>query len=186
MKKKPAKISAGVSEPDRRLFRESVGEVRPLRHDRVTHEHPKPAPRPRFRELDEQQVLKDMLSDQYDPADIDTGDELLYAQPGLQQRVLKKLRRGQYPLGAECDLHGMTVAEARPYLAAFLHGARRHYQTCVRIIHGKGLGSRQKIPVLKHKVNQWLRQREEVLAFCTARRSDGGSGAVYVLLKARR
>lgn len=167
-------------------FEELIGEVRPVKQDRVVHQRPRPAPRPRFREADEAQVIRDMLSDEYDPADVETGDELLYCQSGIQQRTLKKLRRGQFPLAAECDLHGMTVAEARPHLTDFLLRARRHHQTCVRIIHGKGLGSKQKIPVLKNKVNKWLRQREEVLAFCTARPVDGGAGAVYVLLKARR
>jgi DNA-nicking Smr family endonuclease len=167
-------------------FEDLFGEVRPVKQDRVTHDRPRPPARPRFREADEQQVLHDMLSDEYDPADVETGDELLFCQAGIQQRTLKKLRRGQFPISAECDLHGMTVIEARPYLAAFLTNSRLHHQTCVRIIHGKGLGSKQKIPVLKNKVNKWLRQREEVLAFCTARPIDGGAGAMYVLLKAQR
>ncbi len=167
-------------------FKDLFGEAKPVKHDRVQHDLPRPSPRPRFREADEEQVLQDMLSDEYDPAEVETGDELLYRQQGIQQRTFHKLRRGQFPLSGECDLHGMTVAEARPHLARFLEQSRRHYQTCVRIIHGKGLGSRQKIPVLKNKVNKWLRQREEVLAFCTARPVDGGAGAVYVLLKARK
>ena len=127
-----------------------------------------------------------MLSDEYDPAEVETGEELIYARSGLQHRILKKLRRGQFVVSAECDLHGMTVPVARQALAEFLARCRLQHQTCVRIIHGKGHGSVQRIPVLKTKVGKWLQQREEVLAYCSARPMDGGTGAVYVLLKALR
>ncbi len=168
---------------DRRLFRDSVGKVRPVEYDRVTPTRRPPAARPKFRERDEAQVLHDSLSEQYEAADIETGEELLYAHAGLQQRTLKKLRRGQYVLGAELDLHGMSVTEAREAVARFLYACRQRRVQCARIVHGKGRGSRHRAPVLKGKIGHWLRQRDEVLAFCSARNCDGGTGAVYVLLK---
>lgn len=171
------------TEEDRRLFREAMRDVRPLRHDKVVPETPRPAPRPRQRLLDEQQVLRDMLSDCIEPWEQETGEELIFARNGLQHGVLRKLRRGQYSVGAELDLHGMTVVEARQALAGFLHASRLRDLRCVRIIHGKGNGSLRNQPVLKGKVNHWLRQRDEVLAFASARPADGGTGALYVLLK---
>ena len=101
----------------------------------------------------------------------------------MQQAILRKLRRGQFQVGAALDLHGMTVATARDALAAFLQHARRDSLGCVRIIHGKGKRSHHRGPVLKQKINHWLRQRDEVLAFCSARPMDGGTGAIYVLLR---
>lgn len=157
--------------------------MRPLHHDRIPPARNTPPPIPRQRLADEQQVLEDMLSDSVDPEDMETGDELMFCRAGIQNSVLRKLRRGQYSVGAELDLHGLTVSEAKQALTEFLHHARAHNLRCVRIIHGKGNGSLQRRPVLKGKVNHWLPQRAEVLAFCSARAVDGGTGAVYVLLK---
>lgn len=165
------------------LFKSSVGPVRPIAHDRVEPSLPRPPARARFRERDEQDVLRDMLSDGYDPGDYETGEELLFARRGLQHRTLKNLRRGHLAVQAECDLHGCTVVEARAVLGNFLHECLVRGLRCVRVIHGKGRGSHQRLPVLKGKVGGWLRQRDEVLAFCSARPVDGGTGAVYVLLK---
>lgn len=170
-------------EDDIALFRRVVGDVRPIRHKRIELRPPAPAPRPRFSHEDEQQVLQDMLSDQFEPADFETGEELLFLRDGVRPRLLRDLRRGRFMIAAECDLHGLIVPEARALLVEFLHQARVQGLRCVRIIHGKGLGSWQRLPVLKSKVNHWLRQREEVLAFCQAPLHDGGSGAIYVLLK---
>ena len=114
---------------------------------------------------------------------IETGDELLFVRPGVQRRLLQELRRGHLPPQEMLDLHGLRVAEARSLLEEFLAYARRHRLRVIHIIHGKGYGSHSRQPVLKQKVNQWLRQREQVLAFCSAPAFDGGTGAVYVLLK---
>jgi DNA-nicking Smr family endonuclease len=127
-----------------------------------------------------------MLSDALDAAELETGEELLYCRTGLQHSVLRKLRRGHYSVGAELDLHGMRVEEARQALGAFLQHALAGDTRVVRIIHGKGNGSLNKQPVLKGKVNHWLRQRNDVLAFCSARPVDGGTGAIYVLLRRTR
>ncbi|MBK8182773.1 MAG: Smr/MutS family protein [Candidatus Competibacteraceae bacterium] len=168
---------------DRDLFRQAVGAVKLLHCDRIDPVHCRPGPVPRFSLADERQVLADMVSDYFEPADLETGEELYYRREGVQQAVLRKLRRGQFQVGGALDLHGMTVAAAKEALAGFLHNARRDRLNCVRIIHGKGKGSRHRGPVLKQKVNHWLRQRDDVLAFCSARSMDGGTGAVYALLR---
>ena len=171
------------SKEDIQLFRSSVGKVKPVAHDRIIPARRATSPRPVFREMDEAEALRDMLSEQFDPTDMETGEELLYIRPGLQHRTLKKLRRGMFVVDAELDLHGMTVPIARNAIAGFLHECLRRRIQCVRIIHGKGLGSRHRGPVLKQKVSHWLQQRDEVLAYSSARAYDGGTGAVYVLLR---
>lgn len=168
------------------LFRDAVADAVPLRHQQALPQRPAPPPVPRQRQLDEERVLEDMLTDSLDPTELETGEELLYYRTGLQHRVLRKLRRGHYSVGAELDLHGMRVEEARQALGAFLQHALAGDTRVVRIIHGKGNGSLNKQPVLKGKVNHWLRQRIEVLAFCSARPVDGGTGAIYVLLRRAR
>lgn len=165
------------------LFLSAMEGVRPLVHDRVAPAPARPAPIPRQALVDEREVLAELLADEYDPAALESGEELVYARPGLQRRILRRLRRGHYSLAAELDLHGMTVAVARVALQEFLLECRRHDYRCVRIIHGKGRRSSNQGPVLKGKVDRWLRQRDDVLAFCSARPVDGGTGAVYVLLR---
>jgi DNA-nicking Smr family endonuclease len=168
---------------DRELFRSAIGQLRKLEHDRVEQAPKRPRPVARSRMKDEAQVLQDMVSDEFHPANFETGEDLSYLKPGIQQSLLRKLRRGQFSVSGELDLHGMTVPVAKPRLMAFLSEMRRDGLNCVRVIHGKGLRSSNRGPVLKHKLNVWLRQRDDVLAFCSARPVDGGTGAVYVLLK---
>lgn len=180
---RPVVPEAVPDSTDSELFKRSVGPVRPVHHDRIDPQVKRPPARAKFRERDDQAVLKDSLSDHFDPGDYTTGEELGFARPGLQHRTLKRLRRGQHTLQAECDLHGQTVIEARQTLSAFLQRCQTHQLSCVRIIHGKGYGSQQHIPILKSKVGAWLRQCDDVLAFCSARPADGGTGAIYVLLK---
>lgn len=127
---------------------------------------------------DEEQELVDL--------NIETGDILEFVRPGIQHRLFLELRRGHLPPQEVLDLHGLRVAEARIELTRFLAFAKHHRLRVIHIIHGKGFGSETRQPVLKQKVNQWLRQRAEVLAFCSATRFDGGTGAVYVLLKNRQ
>jgi DNA-nicking Smr family endonuclease len=170
------------NDDDGGLFRKAVRGARPLRQDRNSQPRPKRKPVPLQRRHDEQEVLASLLSDDFNP-DIETGEELHFARGGVQQRVLRKFRRGQYAIEAELDLHGRTVPEARELVSAFLRQMRAGGKRCVRIIHGKGLSSEGKLPVLKIRVNSWLRQKDDVLAFSSARPQDGGTGAVYVLLK---
>ncbi len=171
---------------DLALFHAAVGEVRPVR-SRRHHARPTPPPaRPLQRLRDEAQLRQDMLSDAWISEEVQPGDVLSYATPGLQKGVLRKLRRGEYRREAELDLHGLDAVSARRALSDFLHDARAAGWRCVRVIHGKGLRSTNQGPVLKSRVNTWLRQRREVLAFCSARPDDGGTGAVYVLLRRPR
>ncbi len=159
--------------------------VTPLKNsEKVEPMYPKPKPIPVKSIEDEQQVIQDLLSDNYDPAEIQPGEVLSYCREGVQYRVFRKLRRGEYSVSLdELDLHGMTSEEARKELAAFLYDARQSKGECVRIVHGKGRRSSNKGPVLKRKVNHWLSQHDRVLAFHSALPKDGGTGAVYVLLK---
>lgn len=171
-----------ISDDDAELFRQAVGKVTPLQggHRHVARKRVPPIPRQRYE--DEHRVMQDLLTDA-PLEDLECGDELLFHRPGIQHGVVRKLRRGHYSIDAELDLHGMTAVVARQALSEFLRRCRHHGARCVRIIHGKGLGSVHGRPVLKQKVNGWLQQRDEVLAFCSAPRTDGGTGAVYVLLK---
>lgn len=174
-----------VTEEEALLFRQAMKDVKPLSCDKVLHVTPSPRPFPRQRYLEKKAIFHDMLSDYYDPAELETGEELVFLRPGVQHSVMKKLRRGHYSIRAELDLHGMIVRAAREEVTEFLRDCMHRRIRCVRIIHGKGKGSWQKQPVLKMKLNKWLQQRDEVLAFCSARAIDGGTGAVYVLLKNR-
>lgn len=177
MRRKP-----GISAEDAELFRREVGEVKPLRHNRAEVNGKRPAPLPHQTWREHAQVREEMLYGELDPAELETGDELLFVRAGLQRTVLRKLRRGHYSVTRELDLHGLTVDAARQVLGEFLAVCSASGDRCVRIIHGKGNNSRNQQPVLKIKLNGWLRRRNEVLAFCSARPMDGGTGAVYVLL----
>ena len=168
---------------DAELFRRTVGDVKPLTHDMAEVEVPRPDPIPVQRLLDERAVLREMASGQFDGAEIETGDELVFHRPGVPHTLFRRLRRGQFAIEGELDLHGLTVAEAKNALVNFLGGARVAGWRCVRIVHGKGHGSHGRQPVLKGKVNNWLRRFDAALAFCSTRPVDGGTGAVYVLLK---
>ena len=174
-----------VPEDGAMLFRRAVADVVPLPpSNRVERTRPRPKPIARQRLRDEQQVLVDALSDPWDwEAAISTGEELVFSRPGVPTAALRKLRRGGWVIQGELDLHGHTGDEARVALAAFLNRCMKDDRRCVRIIHGKGHGSKNRLPVLKNKVRHWLTQREDVLAFCQARTVDGGAGAVIVLLK---
>ncbi len=174
-----------ISAADAHLFRESLANVVPLNDPgRVIHPQSRRKPVPVHRLLDEQAALADSLSDHIPwNADIDTGEELSFLHNGISQHTLKKLRRGHWVIQDELDLHGSTSVEARALLIEFLNYCLKNDIRCVRIIHGKGMRSKNREPVLKSKVANWLMQRDEVLAFCQARPTEGGSGAAVVLLK---
>lgn len=176
-----------VHPDDASLFRASVSDVTPLpRPEKAELERPRPRPIPSQRLRDDREALKDSLSDPVPwDAGMETGEELSYGRNGIGAQTLRKLRRGHWLIQGELDLHGLRVDEARELMVDFLHQCARRGLRCVRIIHGKGLGSKNREPVLKRNVAHWLMQRDEILAFCQARRADGGSGAVVVLLKSR-
>jgi DNA-nicking Smr family endonuclease len=166
-------------------FIEAVGDVTPLaRGARVQHPRQPHPPQPLSRQRDDRAVLAESVSEAIDHESLlDTDESLSYCAPGLGPDVLRRLRRGEWSIQAQIDLHGHRVDEAREALAAFLRDAVRRGLRCVRVVHGKGLGSLGKVPVLKGKVRSWLAQRDEVIAFCQARAADGGAGAVMVLLR---
>jgi len=171
-----------MDDADSNLFRNTVGPVKRIKHDNVLPVRKKPRPIPYQSLAENRKVLTEMMDGQLDPTELETGDELLFKKVGIQHKVFKKLRSGYFSVEAQLDLHGMTVPMAKTALNAFLAECRHKSRKCVRIIHGKGIGSREGKPVIKNKVNHWLRQRRDVQAFCSARPIDGGTGAVYVLL----
>lgn len=176
-------------DPDRALFRAAMQDVRPLRRPRDTAStgRRRPPPVPGQRLADDRAVLRELLDPvEEDGLGAELGEAIAYARPGVQRRTLRKLRRGQFSVMAEVDLHGLTVEPARRLLADFLNDCRQRQLQCVRVVHGKGRRSTNSGPVLKGKVDRWLRQRDDVLAFCSARPVDGGTGAVYVLLSGPR
>jgi DNA-nicking Smr family endonuclease len=169
-------------------FRDAMGDVTPLPQTGKfvpTPEAPLPLPFKRWE--DDKAVLKASMSDEYG-ADwlIETDETLSYRRSGLGQDVVRNLRRGQWVVGSQIDLHGYRTDEAREALAEFIRDSVKKEVRCVRVIHGKGLGSKNRTPVLKEKVRRWLVQKEQVLAFVEARPVDGGAGVVVVLLRSRR
>jgi len=172
-------------EADTHIFRQSVGKVHKLADTgRVLTNAPKPAPVAALREQDEQSVLRESLSDDFDVETLlETDDTLAFRRPELGPDVLRKLRRGVWALQGQLDLHGLRTEEAREALGRFLRDAQVRGWRCVRVVHGKGLGSPGRVPVIKDKVKRWLVQSDRVLAFVQARGDDGGAGAVIVLLQ---
>ena len=167
-------------EDDKKFFREQMTGVRKLSTDRAPLARPKPRPHARFARDDEKQVLRDSLSGE---PGIDAHEEVAFSRPGITPSVLKKLRRGKYSISDELDLHGLNVTEARSALNDFIVECRTRGYRCVRIIHGKGTRSGISGPVLKPRVYRWLRRSDAILAYTTAHNADGGSGALYVLLR---
>lgn len=176
---------AAQREREANVFRDAIGKITPLNAPpRVLPEPPRPEPIAQQRIADDEAVLRESLSDEFSVDTLLEVDETLsYARGNIGPDVLKKLRGGGWVVQDQLDLHGLRVDEAREALGQFLRSAGKRGFRCVRIIHGKGLGSLNKKPVLKSKVRNWLVQKDEVIAFCQARAADGGSGALMVLLK---
>lgn len=173
---------------DAEALRALLSDVTPLpRANRAHVARPGPRPVAVQRMRDERAALADSLSEDLPwESGLETGEELTFLRSGLPSLMLKKLRRRHWVIQDEIDLHGLTTPEARVLLAEFLASCVRRGLRCVRVVHGKGLRSKNREPVLKHKVARWLMQREEILAYCQAPRTEGGSGAVVVLLKGAR
>ncbi|MDN5864581.1 MAG: Smr/MutS family protein [Gammaproteobacteria bacterium] len=168
---------------DKERFRKAMRNVTPLPARSVPVSRPKPPPRARRHEADERRALEQSRDDPRHPDEFASEPALSWVAPGVQKRAAKRLRRGQISVEGVLDLHGMTLAVAREEFARFLEEARERDLGCVRIIHGKGFRSGPRGPVLKRAVARWLSNRGEVLAYTSARPVDGGTGAVYVLLK---
>lgn len=168
---------------ERNLFALTVGEIVPLQAAPTAPRRAPPPATARQRERDEAAVMREAISDEFDVESLlDTDEGLSFRRPGIGPEVVRKLRRGVWAIQAQLDLHGLRRDEARERLALFVHEARRRGLRCVRVIHGKGNGSPGREPVLKSKVRGWLVQKQDVIAFTQARASDGGTGALLVLL----
>jgi len=179
-KKKP------ISDEERSLFRDAVGEVKPVTSTRKLLTPKKPPARPRSTEKDDGSVMDELLSDFSETDLLETGEHLAWTRAGVQHSVLKNLKSGKYARQETLDLHGHTKEESRVAIRQFLHEAIANQLSCVLIIHGKGRRDASKPPVLKPAVAAWLSRHKHVLAFCSAREVDGGTGAAYVLLRKQR
>lgn len=171
---------------DHALFLQVVGAVLPLRHrgNRLEPLRGNVLPLPQQRLLDEQSVLREAISDEFDASTLlQTDDQLSYLRPGIGSDVTHRLRAGHWSIQRQLDLHGLRTDEARAALGQFIRQAQHAGARCVRVVHGKGLGSPGRMPVLKGRVLSWLVQKQEVLAFVQARPADGGAGALVVLLQ---
>jgi DNA-nicking Smr family endonuclease len=170
---------------ERELFARSVGPVHGLKDRGLAElDRPRPRPEPQQRTLDEQAVLREAISDEFDVETLlDTDEALSFRRTGVGPEVVRRLRRGHWVIQAQIDLHGLRRDQAREQLAAFLREAVKRGLRCVRVVHGKGNGSPGREPVLKAKVKTWLVQKQEVIAFTQARAAEGGAGALVVLLR---
>lgn len=174
------------ADDERDAFREAMRDVRPLKTDARAERRSRPRPVPRFSQSDEARVLAESLGNDPAAMELETGEELFYLREGANPRLLRKLRGGQFRIQAEADLHGLNERQAGEVIRAFLAEAARAGWPCVRIIHGKGLRSGPAGPVLKQRTASVLRRRADVVAFASARATDGGTGAVVVLLNRDR
>ena len=180
--------AAAKAKAEKELFSRAIGPVKALsaKHlpgHRARPQRIPPAPIPSQKQRDEQAVMREAISDDFDVESLlDTDEALSFRRPGLGPDVCAKLRRGNWCIQRQLDLHGFRREEAREALAVFIREANKAGLRCVRVVHGKGLGSPGKTPVLKGKVQGWLIQKQEVLAFVQARPAEGGAGALVVLL----
>lgn len=172
-----------LSEDDKALFRDAIGDVKSVVNDKAPDTSTKPTARVTSTRHDDRSVMEALLSDLSENDLLETGEHLSYTAPGVQRAVLRKLKSGKYAIQAELDLHGLTLAMAKSELSAFLVESQHRRLLCVRIIHGKGRKTAEKSPRMKPAVNQWLQGNKKILAFCSARTNDGGTGAVYALLR---
>ena len=173
---------------DKDLFVRAAGTVQPLPDKRkVLHKVEQKMPLTMQYQRDEKAVLREAISDEFDVSTLlETDEHLSFRRPGIGPDVTRKLRRGDWSIQRQLDLHGLRRDDAREVLSLFIREAHKHGIRCVRVIHGKGLGSPGKAPVLKSRVHSWLVQKNEVLAFVQAKPADGGAGALVVLLMALR
>jgi DNA-nicking Smr family endonuclease len=177
-------VEQAMSKDDDELFRQAMRDVKRLQAPERAIESPKPPAQARFRRADERAVLQESLMVPEDAAGLlGTGEEVGFRRPHVPEAILLKLRRGQYAVDGEIDLHGLNAAQAKHALRDFIVEAVGRHWRCVRVVHGKGRRSGPGGPVLKPIVSHWLQRSNHVLAFGSARPVDGGSGAVYVLLR---
>lgn len=179
------KAATALKLANKNLFVNSIGSVQPiLNKPKVLSKIKQPEPNPVQQKRDDAAVLRESLSDEFDVESLlDIDDSLSFRRPGIGTDVTKKLRQGIWSIQKQLDLHNMRTDQARESLGAFIRESHKIGIRCVRVVHGKGLGSAGKEPVLKAKVKSWLIQKQEVLAFVQAKPAEGGAGALVVLLK---
>jgi DNA-nicking Smr family endonuclease len=181
-KKDQSDETTEIDSEDEDLFRRAVSDIQPLRHEARVTKPRQVIAKARFSRQDKREVLRESMESDFDDREINSADNLRFHRASVGKRTMRKLARGNFAVQDELDLHGMTAAEAQDALQNFISDACIRGFTCVRIVHGKGLGSGERGPVLKRKVASLLRRWQQVLAFISARQADGGTGAVYVLL----
>jgi DNA-nicking Smr family endonuclease len=180
--------AAAKNRSEKELFSRAIGPVKALstKHlpgHKASLQRAQPAPIPVQQQRDELAVMREAISDEFDAETLlDTDEALSFRRSGMGPDVVRKLRRGNWSIQRQLDLHGLRREDAREALAAFIREANKAGLRCVRVVHGKGLGSPGKTPVLKGRVQSWLIQKQEVLAFVQARPAEGGAGALVVLL----
>ncbi len=173
-----------MTDDDDNLFQRLMSDAKPFKaEERIPAPAKKPKPKARFARADEHAALEESLDVDIDNLEESSGEALRFQRATVGRTTMRMLTRGSYAIQAEIDLHGMTLAEAKPRLEKFVYRCARGNKLRIRIVHGKGLGSGERGPVLKRGVDRWLRKWDAVLAFVSARQVDGGTGAVYVLLK---
>jgi DNA-nicking Smr family endonuclease len=181
---KPSKPA--ITDEERELFRENLKNTRPLASDKISlsEQKPRSAKKPVKPSSKEIELQRSEVSEHVPTLASD--DAMYFVRPGVQTRVMRRLQRREFPIAIELDLHGLTIVQAESVLDRFIADCIHRAYRCVKIIHGKGSSSKDTPPVLKNKINYWLRQYSSVLAFCSAKLTDGGRGATYVLLKIKR
>lgn len=174
-------MSSKKKNEDNDIFRQAMADVTPMPSSGRIEPEPALTPPRAFQQAkDDREALSELMDDRY-LEDIETGEELLWLKPGYSQRMLRRLRRGYYSIGDTIDLHGMDVETAKQVLLDFIEHALRRNRSCVRIIHGKGLRSRN-LPRLKVLTNSVLYKHPRVVAYASCRPVDGGTGATDALL----
>ena len=168
---------------DPQAFRRAMADVRPLAAKAAVAQRPRPKPVARFARASREALALESGAHRGNPAVHESGGQLQFRRTGVREEVMRKLARGQFAVEAEADLHGMRLHPAQDALREFIGDCVARRLRCVRVIHGKGLRSGPDGPVLKIAVSHWLRHFDAVAAYASARPADGGSGAVYVLLR---
>jgi DNA-nicking Smr family endonuclease len=169
-----------ISEDEKQLFRDSVSQARPLKKNNKIH-YKKPAPK--AKPVQQPDFADDGIEVMLDTPNVGSQEYLYFHQGGLQNKVLRDLRQNKFPIEAELDLHGFTIAQAEKKIKRFIIQAQQEHKKVVRIIHGKGMSQENNLPPIKNTVNRMLRQNSNVIAFCSAHQRHGGTGAVNVMLK---
>jgi len=156
-----------------------------LQTDKVSPYRKRIKPVATQRQADEARVMEELLSSDDESSSFYSGDELTFLRESYPRNILKKLRRGEYAIQEELDLHGLFAEEAKVQVHGFINECARYNISAVRIIHGKGLHSPDKKPVLKNLILGWLKKNQFIIAVSSTPSNDGGTGAIYALINSK-